>query len=114
MRWLVGLSCCALLAVAGCERLVRVPLAPPPLNVEAVPQPPGPNYVWIPGRWVWDQRYAAWTWKRGFHSWKPAHASGYQPGHWARRGYYWVWIPGRWIVAAGQKSAPAPRSSPDR
>jgi len=58
---------------AGVE--IVVPLAPPQAEVEVVPRAPGYGLVWIPGAWVWEDR---WAWVGG---------------HWARppyRGAVWV------------------------
>ncbi len=37
---------------------------------DTVPPPPGPNYVWVEGRWVWHAEKQKYDWEPGF--WRPA------------------------------------------
>ncbi len=37
---------------------------------DTVPPPPGPNYVWVEGRWVWHANKQKYEWEPGF--WRPA------------------------------------------
>jgi len=52
--------------------------APPPLQTEVVTVAPGPEYVWLPGVWVW---HGGWVWGSG---------------HWVIGPHpHAVWFPGR-------------------
>lgn len=69
---------------------VYVRVAPPPPQVEVIPEP-RLGYVWTPGYWQWRGRRHVWV-----------------DGHWvrARAGYRWapdVWYNdgGRWIYTRG-------------
>ena len=70
------------------------PPPPPPAEVEVVPAPPGPEYVWIGGYHRWDGR--RYVWVRGRYERRPhAHARWVAP-HWVVRGRAHVWVAGRW------------------
>lgn len=59
-------------------------LPEPPESVETGPnvRPPSPDYIWIPGCWVWVQGAYAW-----------------RPGYWARVRPGWVWVPAHYVWA---------------
>jgi len=69
--------------------------APPAPIVETVYAAPGPDYVWIGGRWNWQGR---WVWVAGRYErhphWHPG--GGWEAGHWDRREHGYVWVEGRW------------------
>jgi hypothetical protein len=67
--------------------------APPPLQQEAVPPPPGAAMVWTPGYWNWAGR---WVWVPGSYVARPYRHAVWVPGHWRPRGPTWVWVPGHW------------------
>lgn len=54
----------------------------PPETIEEGPQgdPPSPEYVWVPGTWVWYQGSYAW-----------------RPGHWVASQANWMWIPASYV-----------------
>jgi hypothetical protein len=69
------------------------PDPPPAPQVESPGSPPGPNAIWIPGHWQWqDARY---QWVPGRWEIPPSGAS-YVPGRHKRTSAGWVWEPGRW------------------
>jgi len=68
---------------------------PPPERVEAIPVPPSPNHIWVPGYWV--RHGNAWVWVEGCHVERPRQTARWEPGHWNRRPGGWVWIPGHWV-----------------
>ncbi len=76
---------------------VRAPVvirqAPPPPIEEVVPRSPGRQYVWVPGYWVWNDR---WLWQGGHYEMAPRDRAVYQPGHWVERHGEWYWEPGAW------------------
>lgn len=43
--------------------LVEIPYPPPPARIEAVPEEPDGDVVWIDGEWLWQSR--RWSWKPG-------------------------------------------------
>ncbi len=73
---------------------VQVRIAPPPLPVYVQPPLPGPDYIWTPGYWAWDDDYGDYYWVPG--TWVEAPRPGYlwTPG-------YWGWSDGLYIFHAG-------------
>ena len=77
---------------AGCGVQVKPPAneeevsaAPPPAQVEATtPAPPGPDFVWIGGAWIWGPG-GHWVWQAGRWD-RPPHAGA-------------VWVPHRYDSA---------------
>jgi hypothetical protein len=68
--------------------------APPPPHVEVVRNPPGPQYVWIPGYWEWKNR---WSWVNGHWEIGPRPGAVWVPGRWSRRtSGGWIWVRGYW------------------
>ena len=89
---LAALTC----APAGWAQLginLSLNFAPPPPQVEPIPQP-RPGYVWGRGYWAWQG---------GSHVWVPGRWIAEHPGqhwvpeHWAQRGPNYVFVPGRWV-----------------
>lgn len=70
------------------------PIAPPPEQAEMVPPPPGPNSVWVPGRWSYNG--TDWAWIGGRYETRPTSTAQWIPGHWTQQGNAWVWTSGRW------------------
>src|SRR5262245_57465782 len=77
----------------GAPGEVVVTQAPPPLQSEVIVASPGPNYYWVPGNWVWRDR---WVWVGGRWVLRPHPRAVWVSGHWTRRGHGYVWIAGRW------------------
>jgi hypothetical protein len=67
--------------------------APPPPQVEVVGTAPNPDYVWIPGRWEWQD---GWTWMSGFWATAPHPQAEWIPGRWVKKRRGWIWIRGYW------------------
>jgi hypothetical protein len=74
---------------------VVVDTAPPPPQVEVIPACPGPVtlWFWVPGRWVWHDR---WVWVGGNWQPRPHPNAVWVAGHWGRRHGGYVWIEGHW------------------
>jgi hypothetical protein len=113
-RWvlvaaLVLLSAWSARAQVGVE--VRLRVAPPPVRVEVVTSPPGPDAYWIAGHWMWGG---------GPHVWVAGHwersrvGEVYVRAHWIHEGDEWVFHPGHWakIVAPPEFTAVAVRQAP--
>jgi hypothetical protein len=67
-----------------------VPVAPPPIVHEAVPEAP-PGHAWISGYW---------DWRMGRHVWVPGHWARIRNGcHWRR--HRWILREGRWYLERG-------------
>src|ERR1700761_1613653 len=70
-----------------------VMVAPPAPQVDIIPPPPQPSYLWIGGYW---------NWVGGRYSWVPGHWTAPRPGHrwvpheWVRQGDGWRLRPGHW------------------
>ncbi len=76
---------------------VYVKVAPPSHRPHhARPSRPGPNAVWINGRWKWTGHRHVWV--KGHWTARPhTHRNGHWvPGHWNNTRHGWHWIPGRW------------------
>src|SRR5580704_15746712 len=71
-----------------------VMVAPPQPQVDVIPAPPQPGYVWIGGYW---------NWVGGRHEWVPGHweapRRGYrwEPHHWVRERDGWHLHGGHWV-----------------
>jgi hypothetical protein len=69
---------------------------PPPRRVYVEPRA---GYVWIDGRWVWDDYSAEWVWYDGY--WVPEQRGYYYvAGRWDYRGDRYVWVQPRWVSRA--------------
>jgi len=75
---------------------VIVPMAPPPVRVEAVPPPPPWAAVWEPGHWRWDGH--GYRWVRGHYIRRPHEHEHHEwvAGHWEDRPGGHIWIEGTW------------------
>jgi hypothetical protein len=73
---------------------VVVEQPPPGPKLELVPLSPGPENVWIPGRWAW--REGQWVWQGGYWIKRPSPGLTWVNGYWAKHGRSWTWIEGRW------------------
>jgi hypothetical protein len=71
--------------------VMQAPPAPPP---EAVTAQPGPNYLWIPGYWTWqNNRYA---WMAGHWEVPPTSTSVWHNPHWEPEGTAFRFYEGYW------------------
>jgi hypothetical protein len=57
------------------------------------PAPPGPDYVWVTGDWVWAGK--KYEWHEGRYE-KRRIGQRWFEGHWTPSRGGWAWIPGRW------------------
>src|SRR4029077_304746 len=67
--------------------------APPAPPAETVVVAPGPEYVWMPGEWVWNGR---WVWTGGCWILPPYPHAVWVGGYWGRGPYGWHRYPGHW------------------
>ena len=91
----------ALICGATAERahagvFVSITVAPPPLPVYDQPPIPGPNYMWTPGYWSWDEEIGDYYWVPG--AWVAAPEPGllWTPGYWGWTDGVYVWNAGYW------------------
>jgi hypothetical protein len=66
---------------------------PPPRSTYVEPRP---GYVWVDGRWGWDDYSNEWVWYDGY--WvedRPGYY--YVAGRWENRGDRYVWTHPRWV-----------------
>jgi hypothetical protein len=75
---------------------VSVGFAPPPLPIYEQPFCPGPDFMWTPGYWAYDQDIEDYYWVPG--EWVRAPAVGYlwTPGYWGWGDGLYVWHAGYW------------------
>ena len=73
---------------------ISVRLAPPPLPVYAQPALPGPDYLWTPGYWAWDNDVQAYFWVPG--TWVRAPRPGLL---WTPP--WWGWSDGLYVFHGG-------------
>ena len=76
-----------------------VELAPPPLPVYVIPEPPVESYVWLPGHWQWGPY--GYFWVPG--TWVEPPVIGYlwTPGYWGWNDGYFMWHEGYWAEHVG-------------
>jgi hypothetical protein len=80
---------------------IRVEVPPPPLPVYDQPPIPGPDYVWTPGYWAWDDDVEDYYWIPG--TWVLAPEPGYYwtPPWWGYEGGYYAFHSGYWAPQVG-------------
>lgn len=83
-----------LLAAVGCgSATTRIPMAPPTAVGEVRPTRPSHEFVWVPGRWGWQEDHYVWL----VGAWvKEQSGFEWTPGHWRQTKHGWAWDPGRW------------------
>jgi len=91
----------SLLAAGTAQRaqaglFVSITVAPPPLVVYSQPPIPGPDYMWTPGYWAWDEEAGDYYWVPG--AWVAAPEPGllWTPGYWGWSNGVYVWNAGYW------------------
>jgi len=87
---LAGLVGCADTGYSG----AYVETAPPPERVEVVEVIPGPEYVWVPGRWSWSGTGYSWEYGRWVRPEGSHHH--YARGKWRHTNRGWYWVDGHW------------------
>jgi hypothetical protein len=78
--------------IASAGIAIDVDVAPPPLRVEAVPEP-RVGFVWAPGYWEWRNNAHVWVPGRYIHERRGFH---WVPAHWDQVGPRWHHVPGHW------------------
>ncbi len=73
---------------------VSVRISPPPLPIYEQPPLPGPDYIWLPGYWAWDDLADDYFWVPG--TWVLAPRPGYV---WTPP--WWGWSNGAYIFHSG-------------
>lgn len=90
----------ALLVLAGCvvaePVYVQTPPPAPAAQLEVVPAPPGPAYVWVPGYWAWRGPHRGYLWVPGHYTVPAGPGYVWAPGHWAPGPRGHIWIEGHW------------------
>lgn len=66
---------------------------PPPPRVEVLGVAPFMGAIWVPGNWVWRDR---WSWHSGHWARPPHPRSQWTPGRWHRDHDGWRGRDGRW------------------
>jgi hypothetical protein len=67
---------------------------PPDAPIEAIPDSPGPEYVWVSGRWQWNNDKFEWV--TGSWQTPPALTHDWIPGRWEFDLHGWYYVNGRW------------------
>jgi len=75
---------------------LSITVAPPPLPVYEQPPIPGPDYIWTPGYWAWDDDDGDYYWVPGV--WEPAPEPGllWTPAYWGWDSGVYVFHDGYW------------------
>jgi len=83
-----------LTAPASAGVFLSISVAPPALPVYVQPIAPGPNFIWAPGYWAYDEDDYYWvpgTWVRA-----PQVGLLWTPGYWGWEDGFYVWHAGYW------------------
>ena len=70
----------------------------PPPELKSENQGTRSGYVWITGRWDWQN--SGWEWVPG-HWERGRSKQHYRDGHWELSGDYYIWVDGDWEADAG-------------
>jgi len=73
-----------------------VHIGPPPLPAFYQPPIPGPDYIWTPGYWAWDDWWGDYYWVPGTWVLPPAPGHLWTPGYWGWNDGVYLWHPGYW------------------
>jgi hypothetical protein len=65
---------------------------PPEAYREEVPPPPGPDFFWVQGHWIWQDR---WVWFHGHYEHR-RHDRDWHEGRYEHHPEGWIWIEGGW------------------
>jgi hypothetical protein len=74
----------------------------PPAAIEELPpniKPEGPDVIWIPGYWAWDDENEDFMWISGIWR-RPPPGHQWAPGYWATVDGGWRWVSGFWAREA--------------
>ena len=78
--------------IASAGVAIDIDVAPPPVRVEAVPEP-RIGFVWAPGYWAWRGGAHVWVPGTYIHERRGYHLVG---ARWEQRGPHWHHEPGHW------------------
>jgi len=90
MASLGGAGACLPLPPAG---VLVVGLGPPP-RWDRMGVPPGADYVWVSGYWIWQSD--AYSWRPGRWMPLPPGHRYWRPGYWVRTRHGWYYQEGYW------------------
>src|SRR5215813_3418929 len=76
--------------------VVSITVAPPVLPVYVQPPVPGPDYMWTPGYWGWDDDSGDYYWVPGAWVLAPEPGLLWTPGYWGWSDGVYVWNAGYW------------------
>jgi hypothetical protein len=82
------------------DEVAYLPRPPQSRDEEPSGTAPGPDYVWVPGTWYWQDGYDVQP-LRNVNIRIEVHRSGFfwRPGYWLRARPDWVWIPAHYVWA---------------
>jgi len=80
---------------------ISVNLAPPALPVYDQPPIPGPDYMWVPGYWAWDNYDQDYFWVPGTWMLAPHPGLLWTPAWWGWEGGSYVFHDGYWGAHVG-------------
>ncbi len=66
---------------------------PPPPAPDVITVSPGPEFLWIPGVWMWEGR---WVWHGGHYGHRPRAGVRWYGPHYVYRGGRHIYIGGGW------------------
>ena len=73
---------------------------PPPQRVIVAESRPG--YVWVDGRWNWDDSSTEWVWYDGYY--EPERVGyDYEGGRWDNRSDGYVYVQPRWVYQSNHR-----------
>ena len=73
---------------------IIVSSAPPPPVEETITIAPGPEFVWVPGVWIWEGR--RWRWTHGYWGRPPRPGAVWVPHRYVYRNGVHVFVRGGW------------------
>lgn len=80
---------------------ISVRFAPPALPVYVQPAIPGPDYIWLPGYWAWDEIAQAYFWVPGTWALAPQPGFLWTPAWWGWDGGIYRFHTGYWAPHVG-------------
>lgn len=104
-RWIAAAAAATVLAAIPATShagvFFNISIAPPAIPVYEQPVCPGPDSIWTPGFWQWDQNVGDYYWVPG--TWVAAPQPGYlwTPGYWAFNNGFYGWNAGYWGLHIG-------------
>jgi WXXGXW repeat (2 copies) len=75
---------------------IGINIEPPPLPIYEQPPIPGPDYLWVPGYWAWNEEIDDYYWVPGTWVLPPEPGLLWTPGYWAWNDDAYVFYDGYW------------------